>query len=184
MNSITCTHCGTANQSGARFCKACGHELPKTQTVITSFEPLAPSKAESRRKNMIGVIVGVVGLAVILTVGYFVMQGPLKEGILAGMAEKTNQSCPMMLDNETRLDNVEALSGNSLQYNYTLVNIDRGEINTDALMKALEPNILENIKSNQEMNLIRKMKTTLIYHYSDKNGEYIHQYTVTPDMYE
>jgi hypothetical protein len=89
-----------------------------------------------------------------------------------------------MIDEATRLDNVEALPGNTMQYNYTLVTLNRSEINTDVFIKGIEPSILNNVKTNQEMKFMKKMKTTLIYHYSDMNGEYVHQFTVTPDMYE
>ena len=46
------------------------------------------------------------------------------------------------------------------------------------------PGILQNAKTNPGMKLFRDNRVTLNYYYSDKNGEYVTEYIVKPEMYE
>ncbi len=92
--------------------------------------------------------------------------------------------CPIMVDQETRLDNAIALPENSLQYNYTLVNIESTEVNPDTVKKYIEPGIINLVKSSPDMKIYRDNKTTIIYNYRDKNGVFILKLVVTPEMYQ
>lgn len=58
-------------------------------------------------------------------------------------ASEINKTCPVMIDEQTRLDNTVALPDNSFQYNYTLVNLTKAEINLDTVRKYLEPVIIK-----------------------------------------
>jgi len=89
-----------------------------------------------------------------------------------------------MVDQETRLDNAIALPENSLQYNYTLVNIESTEVNPDTVKKYIEPGIINLVKSSPDMKIYRDNKTTIIYNYRDKNGVFILKLVVTPEMYQ
>ena len=89
-----------------------------------------------------------------------------------------------MVDQETRLDNAIALPENSLQYNYTLVNIESTEVNPDTVKKYIEPGIINLVKSSPDMKIYRDNKTTIIYNYRDKNGAFILKLAVTPEMYQ
>lgn len=88
-----------------------------------------------------------------------------------------------MVDRDTRLDNAVALPGNILQYNYTLVNLDKSEVNVDTVNKYVVPGIINNVRTNPGLKVYRDNKVTMDYAYKDKNGVFVLKISVTPDMY-
>ena len=53
-------------------------------------------------------------------------------------ASELNKSCPMMVDQDTRLDNAIALPENVFQYNYTLVNLTKDELDLEKFTAYME----------------------------------------------
>ena len=100
------------------------------------------------------------------------------------MAVEANKSCPITIDQYTRLDHVKALPDKVLQYDYTLIGITKAQVNPDALKENIESKIVDNIKTNPQMQIFRMNKATFVYNYRDKNGETILKISITPDMYE
>lgn len=103
---------------------------------------------------------------------------------LMQVASELNKSCPLMMDSETRLDNVLALTGNIFQYNYTLVHVERYMLDTIQLKNAVEPTMVEQVKTSPQMKSFRDHKTTINYTYKDKSGSYLCTIAITPDKYE
>ena len=99
------------------------------------------------------------------------------------VANQINKSCPIVVDQYTRLDNVVAMPANSFQYNYTLFNLAKEEVNLDIVKKYIKPTILNNARTSPQMKFFRDRKTTLIYYYKDKVGKFVYELSVTPDMY-
>lgn len=97
-------------------------------------------------------------------------------------AEEINKSCPMKLDNDLTLDNAKALPNKTFQYNYT-VNHEKSEIIPDTVKKYLFPSLLENIKTNPDLESFRDHDIIFNYHYVDKKGAFVIDYTITPEMY-
>lgn len=89
-----------------------------------------------------------------------------------------------MIDAETQLDNTLALPNNTFQYNYTLINIDYSTLDSTEFKSIMTPNIVEQVKTNPQMEFFRKNKVTLNYYYRDKHRHYMSLITITPDMYE
>jgi len=108
---------------------------------------------------------------------------PSFESQLKEAANEANKSCPMMIDKETRLDNTMALPGNKFQYSYTLVNYVKDSVNADQLQKALQPGILNGVKTNPDLKIYRENKVTMVYSYYDKNKAFITTINITPDLY-
>ncbi len=50
--------------------------------------------------------------------------------------------------------------------------------------KYIEPGIINNVKTSNDLKVYRDNKTTMIYNYRDKNGVFVLKLSVTPDMYE
>jgi hypothetical protein len=103
---------------------------------------------------------------------------------LVEFANEFNKNCPMNIDEYTTLKNAVALPNKTIQYNYILVGITKAEVKIDTVKKYVFPGVLQNVKSNPEMKFFRDNKVTLNYYYSDKNGEFVTQYVVKPEMYE
>jgi zinc-ribbon domain len=184
MATVNCTHCGTENQASSPYCFRCGHELPKLQMGPTPVQAIQPVKSvkKSRRPVTVAAIIG-------FALSYFAVQQiffrpPSFDKAMMTVASELNKTCPFMVDKETRLDNAVALPNNIFQYNYTLINIDKSQIDEATVKNAMTPGLINNVKTNPELRIYREHKTTLAYNYRDKNGSFILKISVTPDLYQ
>ncbi len=104
--------------------------------------------------------------------------------VMMSAASQINESCPIMIDSETQLDNAIALPDNVFQYNYTLINYLKQDIDIAVAKSEIEPGIVNFVKTSPEMKLQREYKSTIKYAYKDQKGEYLFTIAVTPSMYE
>lgn len=142
--------------------------------------------ALSEHKNkIIGGIVGAIafGLASFAVKHYF-FKKPTFDKVLANAAIDLNKTCPIMIDNETRLDNAVAVSSHYLQYNYTLVNLSVEEIDTIQAHKIIDSTIINDVKTKPELHMYRDHQVTMAYCYKDKDGKYMMRLDVTPELYK
>jgi hypothetical protein len=139
---------------------------------------------KSKMKKTIGVITGIVVFGLVyFGVQHLFFKAPSFDKAMMEAASELNKTCPIMVDQDTRLDNAAALPGNTFQYNYTLVNLDKSEVNIDTVKKYIEPQIINNVKTNPDLKAYRDNKVTMAYNYRDKNGTFVLKISVTPDMY-
>ncbi len=186
MEKVKCPNCEAENLSNSKYCSRCGHAMP-TFVVNKPEESVIPQTNAStdKKKKAIGAVVGVLAFfASYFAVQYFFFSPPTFDKVMMAAASEINKTCPIMVDQVTRLDNAIALPENSLQYNYTLVNIESTEVNPDTVKKYIEPGIINLVKSSPDMKIYRDNKTTIIYNYRDKNGVFILKLVVTPEMYQ
>jgi hypothetical protein len=139
---------------------------------------------KSKVKKTIGTVVGIV----VFGLSYFAAQQLFFKPVsfdkaMMEAASQLNKTCPIMVDQDTRLDNAVALPNNIFQYNYTLVNLNKSEVNIDTVKKYVEPGLINNVKTNPDLKAFRDNKVTMAYSYKDKNGEFVLKISVTPDMY-
>lgn len=139
-----------------------------------------PSGKKVSRKAIIGIILGI---TVAIAVKMLVFKTPSHEALMQQTAGNLNKSCPVMIDPETRLDNVTLPTARVFQYNYTLVNRKKASVDLEDLKNFLTPTIVENVKTSPQLQLFREQNTTFSYHYTDKDGAFLFEITVTPDLY-
>jgi hypothetical protein len=98
---------------------------------------------------------------------------------LKKIAIEINKSAPTMVDKDTRLDNVSVFE-NTLQYNYTLINIaiDDAGLDLDGAKKFIMKNAQDNLDNRPEMKDYREKKIALKYNYKDKNSKQLFDFTV------
>ena len=186
MEKVKCPNCEAENLSNSKYCSRCGHAMP-TFVLNKPEESVIPQTNAStdKKKKAIGAVVGVLAFfASYFAVQYFFFSPPTFDKVMMAAASEINKTCPIMVDQETRLDNAIALPENSLQYNYTLVNTESAQVNPDELKTYIEPGIVNLVKSSPDMKIYRDNKTTIIYNYRDKNGVFILKLVVTPEMYQ
>lgn len=185
MEIVNCSKCGTDNTTKAKYCSSCGFELPKVSINDSgnNVQFDSSSKPDNKRKY-IGMIVGVIFFFITFfgTQQFFFKSGSIDKDMM-NVASELNKSCPVNVDSETRLDNTIALPGKIFQYNYTLLNLDKSNADTISMKNYLEPNIINQLKTNPQMNFQREHKWTLNYLYKDKNGLFLLLIKVTPDKY-
>jgi hypothetical protein len=138
------------------------------------------------KKSNTSRIIAVVAGGVFFVVAYVATQNLFKPSFdktLVEVASEMNKTCPMMVDQETRLDNTVALPGKVLQYNYTLINYSKDEVSADTLIKYIKPGIVNTARTSPDMKSFRENSVTMDYNYKDKDGVFILKISVTPDMY-
>jgi hypothetical protein len=185
MKKVICSKCHHENLINDRYCLGCGYELPKiVSDNVESTDADFSDRNTIVKKRLIGYFIG----AVMFVLAYFAVQQFIFKSsgydkVLMQVASELNKTCPIMVDEFTRLDNAVAVPDNIFQYNYTLVKTTKTEVSLDTFRKYVEPAIINNIKTNPELKFFRDNKITMIYYYKDKNGEFVNKFTVTPDQY-
>lgn len=94
-----------------------------------------------------------------------------------------NSKCPMMIDQETRMDGIEVKNGNTIVYKYTLINLFAAKVDTARFNLALRPGIINTIKTNAELNELKRIKSSFEYYYKDREGKFIYSFVITPEDY-
>ena len=141
-------------------------------------------KNELNFKTMLGIGFGVIMAAILqqFIIPHFF--SPSIDSQLMSWSSEINKNCPFMVDSETRLDNTLGGVGKSITYNYTLVNLTKDEIDIAYAESILKPQILNNIKTNPDMKLLRDNDVSFIYNYSDKSSVRITTIKFAPSDYK
>lgn len=140
--------------------------------------------SEKRKKSVPKTIAALISSAIIgFTVTYNSMNNSLEKK-LEKTVEDIKDQFPMQIDQFTRVDSASVIPPSTLQYYFTLTQEEKATIELDTIKKYLKPKVIENIKTNPEMEDLKKNKVTLGYQYHDKNGDSVYTLMVTPDMYK
>jgi hypothetical protein len=99
-------------------------------------------------------------------------------------ANQINQNLPMMLDSDTRLDSTMAFPGKIFSYYNTIINYTVDQIDIEAFENLVRPKLINNVKTNSDMDDLRKNEVTLNYVYRDKDGIEITQIKITSNDYK
>lgn len=116
-------------------------------------------------------------------VQYFFFQESTGDNFLLQAAKEVNKSSPLMVDNETRLDSASILPDNIFQYNYTLINALKEDVDTEQLKDFLEPQITRQIAKNEQLKMFRDREVTMAYRYNDRKGVFLFEIQVGPEKY-
>ena len=104
--------------------------------------------------------------------------------VLIATSQKINEMCPMVVDKDTRLDNTVVLSNKKIQYNYTIINNVAEDFDSEYLNNEFVPNLITQVKTNPGLKLFRENDVIFSYYYQDKNGKFILNTVITPEMYK
>lgn len=138
---------------------------------------------DKKKKNIQAIVGMITGVLTLVLVQQFFFKTPTYDQVMMKAASEINKSCPMMVDQETRLDNTVALPENIFQYNYTLINMEKATTDIGQLESHVKPILINGVKTNPDMKINRDNKTTMGYYYKDKNGEFLFKILITPDLY-
>lgn len=182
MKNLICNKCDKINSRTAKYCSQCGYELPKIE--LKTSEAKIKENTTKKKNKLIPVIFGIIAFGIAFFWGnkQFFNSYSFDKAMMEAASE-LNKSCPIMVDGNTRLDNAVAMPENVFQYNYTLINLEKSEINITELKEYIEPNVVNNVKTNPDMKDYKENNVTMVYNYKDKNGEFILKINVTPELY-
>ena len=213
MHYLKCSNCGHFNELKTEylvFCSACGKRLVNNYSDWIKRNPgksidefrqevcTTENTSQDTKKSSSGKTKGIrywIGFTIVFASAMIIGQlggdkitsffsKPAFDQSMMAMASEINKTCPIMVDNATRLDNAIALPDNVFQYNYTLVDMIRDSVNIEELKGFVEPTIINFVRTNPDMETIRKNDVIIKYYYKDKAGNYLFTITVTPEQYK
>jgi hypothetical protein len=131
-----------------------------------------------RKIMQITVVVVLIGLA-----QYYFVKDKSVGKELSALVIKYNSACPIMISNDIRMESVNTLPHNTIQYDFTLVKVQKESIDVEALKKSVETEIMASSKTNPSLEAFRDNGSTVIYNYMDSNQKELFKITLTPEMY-
>jgi len=99
------------------------------------------------------------------------------QSVLDKVANELNSKTPMMVDSETRLDNVVSIR-KTLRYNYTLINFSNNDISAERIQSVLNETVTNKVCSSMK-NLI-SLGATIEYAYYENRGNLITIISIPP----
>lgn len=101
---------------------------------------------------------------------------------LSEMASQVNSKLPLMINNETRLDNVVGKT-NKLTYNHTLINTPASMVTEQMLKAQLEKSLVQQVCTTKVIvDTIVSRGVTISYRYYGKDGGLIGDISITPSQ--
>jgi hypothetical protein len=136
-------------------------------------------------RNQLSSLPGIVllTLLVVLTISCSGRRRMAERHPLDRAADQFNATCPRMVDADTRIDSGFYIPESTFQFDYTLVNYEAAQIDEVALANYLKPRIRSNIRTNPEMKPQRDHQVTMVFHYRDRNGEFVTRVELAPEEY-
>ncbi|UUW09740.1 hypothetical protein NLG42_02825 [Flavobacterium plurextorum] len=141
---------------------------------------------QSKRKQNILLLV-VIGIAVALAVFFQFFLSEKADEVNTEITElvgKYNKSCPLKIQEGIRLDSVSLPEERVVQYNLTLLNVEKITAEVDVIQVEMEKSLLSTAKANTGLQVFRDNDYTLIYSYSDKKKTFLFNVKILPDQYK
>jgi hypothetical protein len=140
---------------------------------------------QRKKKLLIRKIVQIAVVVVLVSIAQYYYSKYKSVGVeLTALVENYNKACPMMISNDIRMESVNTLSRNAVQYDFTLVHVQKESIDVEALKKSVEKEIMTTSKTNPSLEAFRDNDSTVIYNYKDSNQKELFKITLTPEMYQ
>ena len=144
---------------------------------------MSQEEKSKKKGKAFGAIIGIVAFAIsFIGVKYLLKKDIASE--LKKSAIELNKQTPQHVDDYTRLDSASSIGKTNFIYYYTLLNIEKSEINLDTVNKYTKPFVIKNVKEEPSLKIFRKNNITMDYKYYDKNGDFAMEISVTPDLYK
>ena len=139
---------------------------------------------ERKKKLLIRKIVQIVIVVILISVTqhYFVKDKSVEKE-LSALVTKYDTACPIMISNDIRMEGVHSLPNNIVQYDFTLVHIQKENTDVNALKTEVEKEIMASSKTNPSLEAFRDNSSTVIYNYKDRNQQDLFDVRLTPEMY-
>jgi hypothetical protein len=147
--------------------------------------PLKMEEKQRKKKLLTRKIIQIAVVVVLISVAqyYFVKDKTVGKELTA-LLIKYNAACPIMISNDIRMESVNTLSHNAVQYDFTLVHVQKESVDVEALKKSVEKEIMTSSKTNPSLEAFRDNDSTVIYNYKDSNQKELFKITLTPEMYQ
>jgi hypothetical protein len=141
--------------------------------------------------NSIGLIIVIINLAFVRD---FTQDQEIKQlsdkdlfQTLRKIASKINETMPIVVESGLRCENVKALPGRKFQYNFTITDLLKEEVDTTQIKNFIaksKPILTNAIRTDPTMELFRQQNVIFIYTYRDKYSSYLYNIIIKPEDYQ
>lgn len=139
---------------------------------------------KGKKSNLSSILMFVIVFLITFAVAFYFFSTPNLGERLQETANEVNQSTPVEIDRETRLDSATVKADSIFEYNYTMINRLKSEVNIPNFKKFSRANINKSVMESPDLENFREHKVTVDYRYYDKKGEFITNIMVTPEIYQ
>jgi len=136
-----------------------------------------------RRKGILGIFAALMLIGIFAFKFFFTDPDEKINREIAEGVKLINKSAPVIIDSLYRLDFAAALPERILQFNYTVLKIEKSEIDTAYLISTAKKLMIENLKSNPKAALFREYGIRIQSIYKDESGDRICMVEIMHDEY-
>ena len=141
---------------------------------------------QSKRKQNILLLIGI-GIALVLVAYFqFYLSKSVKEVNIevTELIAKYNKNCPLTIQEGIRLDSVSLPEERTVQYNLTLLNVEKEKAEINIIQEEIEKSLISTAKANPGLQVFRDNDFSLIYNYYDKKKVALFKIRILPDQYK
>jgi flagellar basal body-associated protein FliL len=135
------------------------------------------------KKSTVLIVSAIVAFSLALVL-YYSFKEPVADQGMIELVARYNNNCPLTIQEGIRLDNVTLPKDKVVQYNLTLLNIEKATAEVEVIKHNIQESLLSTVKANPGLKAFRDNNFTLIYNYDDKKAEYLFEITITPEQYK
>jgi len=132
------------------------------------------------------VIIITLSFASALVLGYFGINQLFTlslEEELTKLATELNKRVPMKIDEFMRLDSATTIGETNFIYHYTIIGIEENGISADTIRNHIRPQLIDYVKSSEDLKPFRDNSVTLDYKYYNEKGKLATEISVGPGIY-
>ena len=100
------------------------------------------------------------------------------------LIEKYNKNCPLTIQEGIRLDSVSLPEERTVQYNLTLMNVEKEKAEINIIQEEIEKSLISTAKANPGLQVFRDNDYSLIYNYADKKKKSLFKIKIFHDQYK
>lgn len=141
---------------------------------------------QSKKKQNIVLLV-IIGVAAALAVYFQFFLSENTEEVNTEITElvaKYNKNCPLTIQEGIRLDSVSLHEERVVQYNLTLLNVEKETAEISVIKEEIEKSLLSTAKANTGLQVFADNDYALIYSYSDKKKVFLFNVKIFADQYK
>lgn len=142
-------------------------------------------KQSTKKQNTL-LFIGI-GIALVLVAYFqFYLSNSVKEvnTEVTELIEKYNKNCPLTIQEGIRLDSVNLPEERTVQYNLTLMNVEKEKAEINIIQEEIEKSLISTAKANPGLQVFRDNDFSLIYNYYDKKKAALFKIRILPDQYK
>jgi hypothetical protein len=139
---------------------------------------------QRKKKLLIRKIIQIAVVVVLISVAqyYFVKDKSVGKELTA-LVIKYNAACPIMISDDIRMESVNSLPHNTVQYDFSLIHVEKETVDVSVLKTDIEKQIMATSETNPSLQAFRDNNSTVIYNYKDRDQKDLFKIELTPEMY-